>query len=635
MRGLAPSLARALWAARFPRAAASPRAFGPVAVCLALAGVLLFPAAPAHAQAKEVASYHIAVRLDADQKSLAGSERIDFLNDTSHPVQELYFHLYPNAFKGPNSTFMKENRLAARHSLADDNWGGMEVSALRLASGYDLLPRSSVDDTVTKVPLPEPLAPGKSLQLEAVFSVKLPRVIARSGYWEGDHFTIGQWFPKLAALTEKGWVAHQYHASSEFFADFGGYRVEITLPDRFVVGASGVPMGEKSNGDGTKTLTFEARSVHDFAWTANPTFREARKRVGDTEIRLLYPAADEEFRERFLSAAGAAVENFGRWFGPYPYPLLTVVDVPSGAGDGMEYPTLVTVSSSGLPLEGTLMEEQVTIHEIGHQWWYGMVATNEFEEAWLDEGFTTYSTRKLVDQLYGEKGSMGNVLGLLVGQVATDRGEYLSIHRLDPVVQDSWRFYSSGSYGGNVYAKVDLILGTLEGYLGPEKMGELLRRYFQRFAFHHPRTEDFLAVVREVAGNQFDHFLQQALYSSAAFDYSVEAPDVGREGSQYRSAVTARRLGDGTMPVEVVTTFRDGQQEREMWDGEGSWQRYQYLRSSPAVKVEVDPEHKLMLDTRWANNSYTSWFNLQPILRRGADLLWLMQGWMKLLGYVI
>lgn len=614
----------------------SPRQIPQVAAValLALAWSLLLPTPAVGAQAKEVASYQIAVRLDADRKQLQASEKISFLNDTSKPVRELYFHLYPNAFSGPDSAFMRENRQAARRSIAENNWGSMQVTALRLASGYDLLPRSTVDDTVMKVPLPEPLAPGQSLQMEVEFSVKLPRLIARMGY-QGDQFTIAQWFPKMAALTEKGWVAHQYHADSEFFADFGNYRVEITLPERFVVGASGLPVGDRSNGDGTKSLTFEARSVHDFAWVANPAFREAWARVGQTDVLLLYPPEDEKLKDRFLSAAVAAVENFGQWYGPYPYPRLTVADVPEEAGAGMEYPTLVTVSAVELPVRGLLDAEQVTIHEIGHQWWYGMVASNEFEEAWLDEGFTSYSTRKLAEKLYGADTSLGSVLGLRLGQIAAERGQYLSIYRVDPVVQDSWKFYSSSSYAGNVYSKADLILGTLEGYLGSEKMGELLRRYFQRYAFQHPTTEDFLAVVREVASRDFDRFFQQALYSSAVFDYSVESPEVLRVGQDFRSTITARRLDDGVMPVEVVTTFQDGDQERELWDGEARWQRYEYLRSSPAVKVEVDPDHKLLLDTRWANNSYTTWFNAEPVLKRAADLLWLMQGWLKLLGYLI
>ncbi|MHB0870104.1 MAG: M1 family metallopeptidase [Chloroflexota bacterium] len=597
------------------------------------AGLLLCPPTVS-AQAREVASYQIAVRLDAEKKQLTGSERIFFRNDSSRPVEELYLHLYPNAFRSIDSTFMRENPQAARRSVAENNWGGMEVSALRLASGHDLLPGSTVDDTVMKVPLPQPLAPRQSLELEAEFLVRLPRLIARMGY-QGDQYTIAQWFPKLAALTEKGWVAHQYHASSEFFADFGSYRVEITLPERFVVGASGVPVGERSNGDGTRSLTFEARSVHDFAWVANPDFREAWARAGETDIRLLYPPEHEGFKDRFLDSAVAAVEQFGRWYGPYPYPRLTVADVPDNAGAGMEYPTLVTVSATELPVQGLLDAEQVTIHEIAHQWWYGMVASNEFEEAWLDEGFATYSTRKLVDQLYGPSSSMGVVLGLHVGQIASDRMQYLGIHRLDPVVQDSWEFYDFASYGGNVYAKAELILGTLERYLGLEKMGELMRSYFQRQAFRHPTTEDFLNVVREQAGEGFDGFFRQALYSSALFDYSAEPPEARREGSDYRSTVTARRLGDGIMPVEVVTTFQDDHQERETWDGEARWQRYEYLRPSPAVKVEVDPEHKLMLDARWANNSHTSWYNFAPVFRRAADLLWLMQGWLRLLGYVV
>ena len=139
---------------------------------------------------------------------------------------------------------------------------------------------------------------------------------------------------------------------------------------------------------------------------ANPDFREARAEAGNTEIRLLYPPGARGLGTRFLAAAVAALENFGAWYGPYPYPLLTVADVPESAGAGMEYPTLVTVSSA-LPVPGLLLEEEVTIHEIAHQWWYGMVASNEFEEAWLDEGFATYSTRKLAERLYGRETSMG------------------------------------------------------------------------------------------------------------------------------------------------------------------------------------------------------------------------------------
>ena len=635
-----PCIAESETAADRPRLVRISRLASEVAALslLLLVVAAIFPPVHAHAQAKEVASYQIKVTLDPGAKRLTGSERIVFLNDTSRPIGELYFHLYPNAFSGPNTTFMRENPSAARRAASREGpttnaWGGMTVSALRLASGADLLLRSTVDETVMRVSLPEPLEPGESIQLDAEFSVRLPRLIARMGY-QGDTFTIAQWFPKLVALTEKGWVAHQYHADSEFFADFGDYHVEITLPEGYVVGASGVPSGEQDNGDGTRTLTFSAPGVHDFAWVASPAFREAWARVGQTEIRLLYPSQHEDRKDRFLKAAVAAVENFGDWYGHYPYPLLTVVDVPEEAGAGMEYPTLVTVSSTDPPIPGVLLEEEVTVHEIGHQWWYGMVASNEFEEAWLDEGFTSYSTRKLMEKLYGAESSMGSFLGMPIGELAYNRAQYWSIARLDPVVQDSWKFYDSSSYAGNVYSKADLILGTLEGYLGSETMSEVLQTYFRRYAFGHPTTEDFLQVVQEVSGRDFDGFIRQALFSSAVFDYSVESLLVRRVGDEYSSAVTARRLGDGIAPVEVVTTFEDGHQEREQWDGAARWQRYEYTRPSPAVKVEVDPEHKLLLDTRWANNSYTTWYNAGPIFKRGADLLWLLQGWLRVLSYL-
>lgn len=611
----------------------------PAPLCAALVVVLAAVVAMAlptraYAQVKDVASYDIEVRLDAEAKRLEGRETVTFLNDVSQPVSELYLHLYPNAFRGPESTFMRENPAAARRAAATDNWGSIDVTALRLSTGEDLLAQAVVDDTVMRVPLPRPIGPGQSLRLSIDFSVKLPGVIARMGY-RGDHFTIAQWFPKLAALTEDGWVAHQYHADSEFFADFGGYRVAITLPERFVVGASGAQVAEASNADGTKTLTFEAGSVHDFAWVANPDFREDRTRVGEVEIRLLYLAGHEDVKDRFLESAAAAVDHFGRWFGPYAYPLLTVADVPNGAGSGMEYPTLVTVSKYGIPLPGFLAEEQVTIHEVGHQWFYGMVASNEFEEAWLDEGFTSYATRKLVSELYGVETSIASLPGLHIGQLATERGQYLAVHQLDPVVQDSWEFYSSASYGGNVYSKASLILGTLEGYLGEEMMGRVMSGYFQRLAFRHPTTRDFIETVQDISGRDFERFFQDALYSSAAFDYSVESPGVAREGDVFRSAVTARRLGDGVIPVDVVTTFEDGHQEWEVWDGDARWQRYEYVRPSPAVKVEVDPERKLLLDTRWSNNSHTTWYNAEPVLRAAAALLWLAQGWLRALSFLI
>ena len=485
-----------------------------------------------------------------------------------------------------------------------------------------------------RVPLPRSLEPGQSIQLEAEFSVKLVQVIARSGYL-GDHFMIAQWFPKMAVLTETGWNAHQYHANSEFFADFGSYRVEITLPERFVVGATGTLAGETRNGDGTKTLTYDARSVHDFAWVANPGFREARAKAGSAEIRLLYQPAHEDRKQRFLDAATAAVESFGAWFGPYPYPLLTVVDSPAEGGSGMEYPMLVTVGSTDPPVPGLLLEEQVTIHETAHQWWYGMVASNEFEEAWLDEGFAEYSTRKLVEGLYGRERSMGAVLGFPVGQLALDRGMYLLIKDQDATVKNAWEFRDSSSYQGNVYGKASLILGTLEGYLGEEKMRELLSAYFQRFAFRHPTTADFLQMASEASEERLDSFLRQALYSTAVFDYAAETPRVFQSGSAVRSEVEVRRLDEGTVPVEVVTTFEDGSRQTEMWDGQAASRSYEYTRPSPAVKVEVDPDHKLLLDIRWANNSRTAWFNANPVFKRAADFLWLMQGWLKALGYAL
>ena len=202
------------------------------------------------------------------------------------------------------------------------------------------------------------------------------------------------------------------------------------------------------------------------------------------------------------------------------------------------------------------------------------------------------------------------------------------------MVKNSWEFHSPASYQGNVYAKGDLVLGTLEGYLGEETMGRVMREYSARFAFKHPTSRDFVETVRQVSGRDLGRFFDQVLYSAAIFDYSVEPLETQRRDGAYSSTVTARRMEEGVMPVEVVTTFQDGHQERESWDGEAGWRRYEYTRNSPAVRVDVDPEHDLLLDVRWANNSYLAQPNPAPVQQRVADLLWLFQSTLKLLGHL-
>jgi len=327
-----------------------------------------------------IASYDISVRLDPVNKFIIGDEVITFKNPSAKEVQELWLHLYWNAFKNENTVAAKESPGLTIRLKRNKGWGYVKLEAITLASGEELLPKAKILGDIMKLPLPKPLKPGEELRLRVRFRSKIPKGAPRAGY-VGNFYFISQWFPKMGVLLPDGrWVCNHYHMPGEFFADFGVYRVAITVPANYVVGASGHPISEVKHRDGTKTITFYEEDIHDFAWTASPDMLVAKEHYKDTEIVFLYQPAHKDQVARHLRAAKGAMEFFDKWLGPYPYKRL-------------EYPTLITAGTTWFThhfLPG-LLPEVVIVHEFGHQYWYGMVANDETDEAWLDEGINTYS----------------------------------------------------------------------------------------------------------------------------------------------------------------------------------------------------------------------------------------------------
>ena len=239
----------------------------------------------------------------------------------------------------------------------------------------------------------------------------MPRTFARTGRI-GDYYFVAQWFPKIGVLEDAGWNAHQFHLTTEFFADFGVYDVTLDVPQGWIVGATGLEQSRRDAG-GRTAYRFVQEDVHDFAWTTSPAFVERRQRFEEpglppVEMRLLLQPEHDTQADRHFAAARAALKYYGTWFGPYPYPQLTIVDPvttfnPDAQGegtDGMEYPTLITAGTHWYNAWPDSWLEEVTIHEAGHQFWYGVVATNEFEHAWMDEGINTYATARVMQEAF-------------------------------------------------------------------------------------------------------------------------------------------------------------------------------------------------------------------------------------------
>lgn len=646
-----------------------------VAIALMLAGSVQAqpPAAPLERQpgldaaaplSPRNASYRIRARLDHPTRTITGSQVITWRNITSHTAGTLQFHLYYNAWRNTRSTWMRERILAGDTALArrpEGDWGFIDITSLRVRRGADAddltaaLRFISPDDgnpddrTVVEVPLAAPVGPAETIEVEIEWTSRVPRTFARTGTI-GDFYFIAQWFPKIGVLEDTGWNTHQFHSATEFFSDFGTYDVELDLPSGWVAGATGRLAGASERGD--RTLhRFVQEDVHDFAWTTSPHYLERHARfehatLPAVDIRLLLQPEHEGQAERHFEATRAALRYYGEWYGPYPYGHITVVDPAwqSGAG-GMEYPTFFTAGTRWLQPERAVQPESVTIHEAGHQFWYGIVATNEFEHAWMDEGLNTYTQARVMSEHFYPHYYARRYFGGFIPWVFKDLpltrevdGNRMTAFR--PVAshdaQSTPTFkYWPGSASAISYNKTALWMHTLENMLGWETVQRILSTYFTRFAFQHPKPEDFFAIANEVSGQDLTWFFDQVHRSSSVFDYAVDVfrSERPRQGGlidgapdadpPYRTTVVVRRLGDGTFPVDVLVRFADGGEQRWRWDGQDRWKAFEIDRPSRAVSAQVDPERVLVLDVNVTNNSAT----LQPSASRAArkwSLAWLL-----------
>ncbi len=671
-----------------------------------------------------VLRYETWVRLDDAAKMLYGKEDIVWSNKTQDDISDMLFHLYWNAFKNEASAFFEEaagEGFFRRADLpAEGEWGWIDVTDIRLADGPDLRPTMEYvtldrplhprDQTVMRVRFPEAVKPGQDVRVHIEFRSKIPRTVARSGYYKSSYF-IGQWFPKPGVYEEgKGWNAHAYHENSEFFSDFADFTVHITVPQAFMVGASGKEVDVQLDmAAKTATHTFRQSMIHDFAWTADPryikierdfvaadevTAREYQEtasllglvteevKLPNVKMLLFIEPEHKNQIERHFRALRAAIKYYGLWYGPYPYETVTMIDPPfRTASGGMEYPTLFTAGTKVLATRDVLSPEGVIIHEFGHGYWYGIVANNEFEEAWLDEGINTCSTGRVLAKAYGPGAFDFGIGGIPLSTVfkmpkvldyETDRAAAINTVEYDPVVTDSWRFYNSGSYGANVYMRASTCLNTLGRFVGEKTMARIMRTYATRYWFKHPTTSDFIAVAGEVSGKDLSWFFDQFFFGTLNFDYgiascvSVERPkhlrgvfDVkgkmeevtqaqirsmeagepkGKRKPEYMTTVTLRRYGEaklgGDARIQLVVEFEDGTRETRYWDGQDRWVRMEFIKPAKAVRAEVDPERIWLVDSNFANNSFVAEPARRNLMRFVARFFFVVQNILQLVSGV-
>jgi hypothetical protein len=505
------------------------------------------------------------------------------------------------------------------------------------------------DQTVYQVSTPRPIRRGETLRLKIEFETKQPVPLRRTGVIRDYHFVV-QWFPKIGVWWNGAWNCHQFHNRTEFFADFGVYDVTLTIPASYVVGATGgIPRWSRDNENETSTYNFYQEDVHDFAWVTSPDLVRTVRTFSHTEIDqwcspdrhhdlrevtviLLSQPHHDNLVERYFDATFKSLRFYGEWYGEYPYPTVTVVDPANNSrSGGMEYPTLFTGGGNMFSPKEQSSPEGGTVHEFGHQFWYGLLANNEFEEAWLDEGFDSYSTSRTLVTGWPPFKAVGYYLGGIpyvfhdidVTRFSSGNLYVRSQGKNDIMTRRGWEYYLS--YGLNSYTKPALSLGMLERIVGEQVMYRIMRTYHHRYRFKHPTSRDFIEVVDEVTGQRMGWFFENTWFSSNHFDYAIDAitnvgipePEgvfTGVDGlaldsesqspdAQYKSTVIVKREGEAVAPVDVLITFENGEQKQETWDGQYRWKAFTYFTDSPIASAVVDPGTKILLDINYHNNS--------------------------------
>ena len=734
-------------------------------VSAAVSAITAIPAVAQIELPEPVYQVSMSASYEADTHQVQGLERIRWRNTSSVPVDELQFHLYLNAFANDRSTFMVGSGGQLRGvEIPKEGWGWIEVDSMRLAYGTDLIaaglidaeegtdafhsPFSSTvpgepepmefddrpdlkqveqfirpddgneeDRTVARYPLPRPVQPGEWVELEIDFEAMLPKIFARTGV-HGDFVLGGQWFPKISVFEdagdrgriEPGWNTHQFHANSEFYADFGDWDVRLKLPAEYAgrIGATGRLVDETVEGESV-TSHFVQPGVHDFAWTASPNFlviedrfdpdadvppEETERwaellgvppeelRLQPVDIRLLLQPAHRAQADRYMEAAKAAIRGYGLPLGAYPYQTLTMVDPPRGGmgAGGMEYPTFITLGTHpvlGIPgFDEVLAAESVTIHEFGHNFFQGMIASNEFEESWIDEGMNSFYEAIVVDENYQY---MIQFFGLRATSFELDRLQLGDGHYSDPIVTPSWAFRSGGSYGLNSYARPAVTLLHLQNLMGKETFSRAMRRFFQSWRFRHPSTEDFKRIMLDEANEDIGWFFDQAFHTDRDLDYRIRtarsrkvkdprgwfwaedgqktllgvadrhqletededtseaADDTDEkvdEDAMYRTEITVERRGEFIHPVTIELVFEDGESIRHHWDGRSRWKKYLEVRPSKLVSAEVDPDHLMVLDVDQINNSRRLEKNRKPVAKMITHLIFWLQNALQLTAMV-
>jgi len=452
----------------------------------------------------EIDNYRIEVDFEPANKSYSANQKVTYINNTKDELNEIYFHIYPNAYKSVETApILFDNTTVSKEEYVT---GHMEIEDISINKNNVDFQIGGVGDSILKINLPSSLKPKDKVEIYLKYNVKLPLNIDRFGYGK-NVFNFGNWYPIACVYDESGWNLDPYYSIGDpFYSNIGNYHVTITAPKDIVVAASGNIISEKIKRN-KKIYDIEGKLIRDFAWVASSDFIMKEKEVEGTIVKL-YALENKPSMMDFASQIGVeSIEIFNRLFGKYPYGQYSIVmtEFPTG----MEYPGIVFISKDYFNSHSKDPLEKVIVHETAHQWWYGVVGNDQIDEAWLDESLATYSEVIYISEKYGE--GEGQNYYHYSCEMSYEYGEPLLT--TDKIVNKPLnQFKDWDDYGLLVYVRGAMFINRIKEDFGIETLYDILNKYYNTYKFYNGTTDGFIKVCEEVTGKSFKDRADKWLY---------------------------------------------------------------------------------------------------------------------------
>ncbi len=543
--------------------------------------------------------YVINVSLDDVHHELNANETIDYTNNSPAVLSFIYFHLWPNAYKDNATALCKqlvENGKTNLYFADAEERGFIDQLDFKIDGEPIKTEQDSSNIDIMKLILNKPLKHGEKIRISTPFHVKIPSAkFSRFGHLE-QSYMISQWYPKPAVYDRNGWNQMPYLDQGEFYSEYGSFDVNITLPKNYLVGATGdLVDGEQEekwmtkladssknvrdhgviiinslSDKETKTLHYHQEKVHDFAWFANKNYLVAKGEVtlphSNKKVTTwaLYTQFFAPFWKKSIPYIDSAIYYYSLWNGDYPYHQCTAVDGTLAAGGGMEYPNVTVIGS----VSGDQELENVIVHEVGHNWFYGVLGSNERKHAWMDEGINTFTENRYLNIAHpqnaeGVNAEEINAWGKLLGLSQFDEQSlaytaYLFAARrnLSQPIDLPADVYTEINYGSMVYMKTGLVFRYLQGYLGEKTFDECMKQYFETWKFKHPIPEDVRNVFEKTSGKDLSWFFIDLIKTDKKIDYKICHEKISKNDKE-KLVIRIKNNGDIKAPLSISAIIND------------------------------------------------------------------------------